>query len=257
MTRRHANNDAALWERYRATRSDEDRNALLEYHWAWTVSHVRGWLRKRDYHQSSLRSLLSVVAQRMLTQAIPNFDPSRGLKFRTFLGHHIVGAIHDSHRTHKWARGRRLFWRISLASDSLSQKLHRLPTESEIAEGVGITEEELVTVFRQAQLAYPSHIIGPTPPEGTRPGHPVIDVLEHRSCTPDLDVRDRFQHFTRGLTAKARLELWLHYYEGYELKDIAPVVGVSAPLVSQHIAESLNFLRKHRDRAESWSDMTG
>lgn len=255
MTRHSTSSDATLWERYHATRSDTARNALLEYHWRWIAGRVLGWLRAQHHPKETLAELLSVVAQRTLTQAIPNFDPARGMKFRTFLSHHILGAIRDSRRTNKWARGRRAFGNLAAASEALSHTLGRTPTEAEVASAAGMDEQEMILVLGQAQLANPTCSVAGTPEGGTRTGRPVVDVADPSRSSRSLDTADRFNHLTRGLTAMHRRVLWLHYYEGCEMREIATMVGISAPLVSRQIAASIDFLRKHRDRIEAWHDM--
>ena len=80
-----------------------------------------------------------------LIGAIERFDPDREIKFETYAIARIKGAIIDELRALDWvprsvrARARD----IERAIAELEKKLHRAPTDEEIATKCGMTEEEL------------------------------------------------------------------------------------------------------------------
>ncbi len=80
-----------------------------------------------------------------LIGAIERYDPDRDVKFETYAIARIKGAIIDELRSLDWvprsvrARARE----IERAMAALEAKLHRPPTDEEIAKHVGITVEEL------------------------------------------------------------------------------------------------------------------
>src|SRR5262249_57608420 len=79
-----------------------------------------------------------------LIAAIDRFDPSQNVKLKTYAEYKIRGAILDSLRGLDWAprQQRRRAKQIESAIQSLEQKLHRAPTEEEIASHLNITMDE-------------------------------------------------------------------------------------------------------------------
>ena len=82
-----------------------------------------------------------------LIGAIERFEPERGIKFETFAMTRIRGAIIDELRSLDWvprsvrSRARE----IEAAQSKLEHELQRAPTEAELADKLGIDEEELQT----------------------------------------------------------------------------------------------------------------
>jgi RNA polymerase sigma factor FliA len=80
-----------------------------------------------------------------LIGAIERFEPERGIKFETFAMTRIRGAIIDELRSLDWvprsvrARARE----IEQAQSRLEHELQRPPTEAELAEKLGLSEDEL------------------------------------------------------------------------------------------------------------------
>src|SRR5215203_7376832 len=80
-----------------------------------------------------------------LINAIERFDLDREIKFETYAITRIKGAIIDELRSLDWvprsvrARARE----IERAHGRLEHKLHRTPTDEEMATQVGVTVEEL------------------------------------------------------------------------------------------------------------------
>src|SRR5579885_2017447 len=79
-----------------------------------------------------------------LIAAIDRFDASQNVKLKTYAEYKIRGAILDSLRGLDWAprQQRRRAKQIEAAIAAAEQKLHRAPTEEEIARELGQTIEE-------------------------------------------------------------------------------------------------------------------
>src|SRR5262249_33002059 len=76
--------------------------------------------------------------------AIDRFDPTQNVKLKTYAEYKIRGAILDSLRGLDWAprQQRRRAKQIEAAICTAEQRLHRTPTEEEIAAELGQTIEE-------------------------------------------------------------------------------------------------------------------
>ena len=89
-----------------------------------------------------------------LIDAIEKFDLSRAIKFETYAISRIRGAIIDELRAIDWIpRSVRYKAReVEKAYASLEGKLHRTPTEAEVAEEMGISLEDLHQVFSRVSF---------------------------------------------------------------------------------------------------------
>src|SRR5688572_23156089 len=79
-----------------------------------------------------------------LISAIDNFDPTHNVKLKTYAEYKIRGAILDSLRGLDWAprQKRRQAKQIDVAIAAAEQRLHRAPTEEEIATELEISIDE-------------------------------------------------------------------------------------------------------------------
>src|SRR5947208_927072 len=78
-----------------------------------------------------------------LIAAIDRFDPKHNVKLKTYAEYKIRGAILDSLRGLDWAprQQRKRSKQIEAAIASAEQRLHRAPSEEEIAAELGLTIE--------------------------------------------------------------------------------------------------------------------
>src|SRR5690348_10288839 len=79
-----------------------------------------------------------------LISAIDRFDPAHNVKLKTYAEYKIRGAILDSLRGLDWAprQQRKRAKRIESAISTAEQRLHRTPTEEEIASELRLSIEE-------------------------------------------------------------------------------------------------------------------
>ena len=87
-----------------------------------------------------------------LIAAIDRFDPRHNVKLKTYAEYKIRGAILDSLRGLDWAprQQRRRSKQIEGAITAAQQRLHRAPTEDEIAQALNVS---VVTVKRDWKFA--------------------------------------------------------------------------------------------------------
>src|SRR5678816_1278745 len=91
----------------------------------------------------SLDDLVSTGVVGLIT-AVDNFDPSQNVKLKTYAEYKIRGAILDSLRELDWAprQKRKKAKQIEAAISTAEQRLHRTPTEDEVAAELGVGLEE-------------------------------------------------------------------------------------------------------------------
>ena len=134
---------SALWQQYRRTRDRAVRDRLI-LTYAPLVKFVAGRLGSGLPAHVDEGDLVSYGLLGLIG-AIERFDPDREIKFETYAISRIKGAIIDELRALDWvprsvrARARD----IERAIAELERKLHRAPTDEEIAAKLGLTEDEL------------------------------------------------------------------------------------------------------------------
>ncbi|HKS96056.1 MAG TPA: sigma-70 family RNA polymerase sigma factor, partial [Terriglobia bacterium] len=91
----------------------------------------------------NLDDLISTGAVGLIS-AIDRFDPSLNVKLKTYAEYKIRGAILDSLRSLDWAprQQRKRHKQIEAAISAAEQRLHRSPSEDEIAAQLGIGIDE-------------------------------------------------------------------------------------------------------------------
>src|ERR1051326_2981109 len=122
--------------------SDDERERLILEHLP-QVRLIARRIQERLPDNISLEDLVSTGVIGLIS-AIDNFDPSHNVKLKTYAEYKIRGAILDSLRGLDWAprQKRRKAKQIEAAIASVEQKLHRMPTEEEIAEQLKVSIEE-------------------------------------------------------------------------------------------------------------------
>src|SRR5436305_673044 len=143
---------AALWQQFADTPDQASRDRLV-LHYAPLVKYVAGrvgtglptHIDVGDLVQSGIFGLV---------YAIEKFDPERGLRFETYAMQRIRGAILDDLRSQDWVPRavRSKAKEAERAMERLGARLHRTPTDTEVANELGITLDELREFYGQLPL---------------------------------------------------------------------------------------------------------
>ncbi|HTZ44165.1 MAG TPA: SigB/SigF/SigG family RNA polymerase sigma factor [Jatrophihabitans sp.] len=180
-----------------------------------------------------------------LLQAIDRFEVERGLEFSTFATPNIVGEIKRHFRDRGWMvrvprRLQELQGELATAINDLSQRLGRSPTMRELAEHMGLTEEQVIeaTDSARAYSAVPIDV-----PNATT-GMTVADSLvESDSALDHVELRHALRPALAGLGERERKALMLRFVENKTQSEIAKALGVSQVHVSRLLAKTLLELR--------------
>ena len=187
-----------------------------------------------------------------LIDAIEKFDLERAIKFETYAISRIRGAIIDELRAIDWIpRSVRYKAReVEKAYAALESRLHRTPTEPEVAEELGISLEDLHTIFSQVSFVNVIALDELLNVGGERGDKlSLVDTLE------DTKAEDPVQAFeteeTKYLLARAintlpereKIVVTLYYYEGLTLAEIGQVLGVTESRICQMHTKAVLQLR--------------
>ncbi|MDQ2837545.1 MAG: SigB/SigF/SigG family RNA polymerase sigma factor [Actinomycetota bacterium] len=221
-------------------RRHEVRSALVEIH----MPLVRYLARRFNGRGEPADDLLQIGTIGLL-QAIDRFEPERGLEFSTFATPNIAGEIKRHFRDRGWMirvprRLQELQGELASGINDLSQRLSRSPTVRELAEHLGLTEEQVIEATDSARAYSAVPIDVPNSNTGMTVADSLIesdDALEH------VELRHALRPVLAGLGERERTALLLRFVENKTQNEIAQALGVSQVHVSRLLAKTLLELR--------------
>ena len=229
----------ALWQDYRRTRDQALRDRLI-LTYAPLVKFVAGRLGATLPAHVDEQDLVSYGLLGLIG-AIERFDPDREIKFETYAISRIRGAIIDELRSLDWVpRSVRTRAReIERAIAELERRLHRAPTDEEIAEKVGITTDELENSLSEISRSSMAALDELWSPSGGGDQIALIDTIEDEDA-PDpefsleqSEMKEALGDSIARLPEREKLVVTLYYYEELTLREIGEVLGVTESRVSQ------------------------
>jgi len=173
-----------------------------------------------------------------LMDAIDAFDLSRGVKFETYCVPRIRGAMLDELRTMDWVPRlvRSKASRLNEAIKTLEAKLGRQPTETELAEELQISVQELEKMMMDASAVNLISLNKKWYETDSYKDVREIDILEDKKGedpTKRIQQADLMRLVTKGLNRNERLIVILYYYEELTMKEIGATLDLSESRVSQ------------------------
>lgn len=237
-----------LFVELRETNDPRLRDFLIERH-EGLVRHVA-----RHYLNSgeSFDDIVS-VGHLGLVNAVDRFDPERGTKFATFAVPTIKGEIRRYFRDRTWGlrvprRIQELSMKARQALEDLTQRCGRSPTYAELAEQLGVSEEEAieaVEVGRQYELLS----IDASQDENGEGGQTAAD--RHGGMDEDLESLGQRSEVAWGLKQlppRQRLILVMRFYLDMSQQDVGERLGISQMHVSRLQQKALLRLKQIMQR---------
>ncbi|MFD2397654.1 SigB/SigF/SigG family RNA polymerase sigma factor [Prauserella oleivorans] len=195
------------------------------------------------------------VARVGLINAVDRFDPRRGSDFLSFAVPTVMGEVRRHFRDTGWVirvprRLKELHLSINNASTQLSQKLGRAPTPSEIAQHLGLTQEEVFEGL-DAGNAYHSMSLDEVL-SGDTENLALGDTLgEDDAALEGVENHETLQPLVKELPERERKILALRFVHNMTQTQIAEQVGISQMHVSRLLARTLAKLREGLVEEES------
>ena len=243
---------SGLWQEYRKTGDRAVRDRLI-LTYAPLVKFVAGRLGSGLPAHVDEGDLVSYGLLGLIG-AIERFDPDREIKFETYAIARIKGAIIDELRALDWvprsvrARARE----IERVHGKLEHRLHRTPTDEEMARELSLSVEEfqdtLLEIANSSVLAL-DDLWTFADPEGGGGQVSVLDTIrdpnaiDPHSEAHTSEVKDRLADAIESLPDRERLVVALYYYENLTLREIGEVLGVTESRVSQLHTKAVLALR--------------
>lgn len=190
------------------------------------------------------RDDLVSAAMAGLAQAARSYDPDRGISFQRFASARIRGALLDELRSRDWAsRSVRSKARdVAQVTDHLTAKLGRQPSQAEVAQAMGTSQDELeainTDVYRALVLNFEA-----LPVDGK-----AEEVLLAGQSGPDEDILDNERRAylvaaVDQLPERLRRVVIGYFFEELPMQVLAEELGVTDSRISQMRAEALLLLK--------------
>ena len=229
----------SLWNEFRRTGDRAIRDRLI-LTYAPLVKYVAGrvgsglpaHVDEGDLVQYGLLGLMG---------AVERYDPSRDVKFETYAITRIRGSILVELRSMDWvprsvrARARE----IERAIADLESRLGRAPSDEEIAEKLGVSQDELdqsMTDISRTSIAALDELWSSSSGEESIALIDTIEDTEGPQPQTELaqtEVREALGEAIARLPEREKLVVTLYYYEELTLREIGEVLGVTESRVSQ------------------------
>jgi RNA polymerase sigma factor FliA len=241
-----------LWRRYKSTGSERAREQLVVAY-SPLVKYVAGRMSSglpAHVEESDLISYGLIG----LINAIERFDLEREIKFETYAITRIKGSIIDELRALDWvprsvrARARE----IERTHAKLEHRLHRTPTDEELAREMGLSDEE----FQEALLKISNSTVVALDElwaVSDAPGDQVslLDTIpDHDAPDPEdaidaSELKDRLAEAISSLPDREKIVITLYYYENLTLREIGEVLGVTESRISQMHTKAVLRMKSH------------
>lgn len=227
------------FDEFARTRDAQLRDELILDNQGLAIAFAQRY-RERGVPMEDLRQ----IASEALVRAVDRFEPERGLRFSTFAGRTIDGELKQHFRDRTWdvqvpRSTRQLALGVKATTDSLMQRLGRVPTSAEIAAALEIDVADVVLAI-EASSAYRSDRLDAS-------DRPEIAVVEAEFDRVDAAVVAP-QLLTR-LPPEERRAIELRFYDDCTQSEIAEMMGVSQMQISRVLQRALRRLRDDLERS--------
>ncbi|MFD4986736.1 RNA polymerase sigma factor SigF [Streptomyces sp. NPDC058374] len=220
----------------------ELRNRLVRMHLP-LVEHLARRFRNRGEPLDDLTQVATIG----LIKSVDRFDPERGVEFSTYATPTVVGEIKRHFRDKGWAvrvprRLQELRLSLTSATAELSQRHGRSPTVHELAEKLGISEEEVLEGLESAN-AYSTLSLDVPDTDDESPA--VADTLgSEDEALEGVEYRESLKPLLEDLPPREKRILLLRFFGNMTQSQIAQEVGISQMHVSRLLARTLAQLRE-------------
>lgn len=187
-----------------------------------------------------------------LMAALDKFDPSKNVKFNSYASLRVRGAVIDLARKQDWVpRSVRKFAKeADNASNELFIKLGHTPTDDELALHLGMSQEKYKKAMGKTGLynLLSLDALMDEAMNGSMPHYGLpTDTSVAGSPTESLSQSELYsvlRDAVAQLRPKEQMVISLYYRKDLNMKEIAKVLDVSEPRISQILAGALQKLRK-------------
>jgi RNA polymerase sigma-B factor len=199
------------------------------------------------------------VATIGLIKSVDGYDPDRGVEFTSYAVPTISGELRRHFRDKGWTvrvprRLQELKLSIANATGPLAQRLGRSPTVADLAEHLGISEDEVIEGLDSGN-AYTAVSLSTPVGAGDAAATEVQDLLgEDDPGLATVEDRAALRPLLAALPERERTIVVLRFFGNLTQSQIADRVGISQMHVSRLLSRSLASLRESMTGAGAGAD---
>ncbi len=188
------------------------------------------------------------VATIGLIKSVDGYDTSRGVEFTSYAVPTIAGELKRHFRDKGWSvrvprRLQELKLAITNATGPLTQKLGRSPTVADLAQHLGVTEDDVIEGLDSGN-AYTAMSLSTPVGTGDEGGMAVQDRLgDLDPGMAGVEDRESLRPLIAKLPEREQKIVVLRFFGNLTQSQIAERVGISQMHVSRLLTRSLNQLR--------------
>jgi RNA polymerase sigma-B factor len=233
---------------------DPAMEAALVREWEPRALRMARYIARR-FQGTAEQDDLDQVARLGLLQAARRFDPRRNYRFSTYAYQTIAGYLLHYYRDHASALRIPRRWfdlrpRLMRLAAELAQALEREPTVPELAERLGVSENDVTDALGAQEFCRPVSL------DAMRAG---ADGDEHEPLAGQIGVEDpvletvelriALRQLLSALPERLRELMQLRYFQGLSQQEAGRRLGISQMHVSRLELQALASLREDLRRA--------
>ena len=237
-----------LLEMYRAEGRIEIKQALV-LRYLYIVKTIANQMRNVYTGSLQMEDIINegVIA---IMKGLDRYDPERDNKFETFISRRIRGMIIDLVRKNDWMPRdfRKQVKAMEAQQAVLGRKLGRLPSDEEVASAMGMDIRKYRKLQRMSVMMNVLSLDMITDDEGE---HQSLQLssgdVESQPERAFLKVESRqvLAEAINSLKEKEKMVVSLYYVEELNMGQIAQILGVSEPRISQIHSSAIRKLKAY------------
>jgi len=252
MTQVSSSEDQIYWQKWIESRDSHAGDSLMRIYLPLVNYHVQRI--SVGLPKSVSKDDLMSLGMFGLYDALEKFDPTRDLKFDTYASFRIRGAIIDGLRKEDWLSrsSREKAKKIDHVIERLEQQYMRTVTAKEVADELGLTEEEVQQSISEGFFANVLSIEEGPKEQEDQSESGSFAIKDDKTPTPEEKLlKDeqigKLTEVIEQLNDKEQLVVSLFYKEELTLTEIGTVMGLSTSRISQIHSKALFKMKKILD----------
>jgi len=234
---------------YKKNPTIELRNEIVEDHLYMVDILIRKYLNKGVEYDD-----LYQVGALALVQAVERFDPDRGFEFSSFATPTILGEIKKYFRDKGWSirvprRIQELSKRVNTVKNELQQETHKTPRISDIAEKLGITQEEVLETMDAAGAYAPISLDVKYDNEGEDKDVALHELIgKDDKSFAEIEDGDFLRNVMESLSEVEKKIIMDRYFDNKTQMTVAKELDISQMTVSRMEKKILTKLKKEYEK---------
>ncbi len=194
------------------------------------------------------------VAALALVKGIERFDADKGIKFASFITPTMVGEVKNYFRDRSRIirlprRSAQLARELRENRAILEQELGRSPTVDELAERMGISEDDVLETLEMSNAMTPASLDAQVADEDSETSLSTFLGFNDPGYS-DFERSDMLDRALSTLDARQRAVIIARFYEGLSQRDVAAQLNISQMTVSRIERQALEKLRERMTEQE-------